>query len=159
MAENTAGKQRGKPFKPGQSGNPTGKPKGCRHRNTLAALALLDGEAEALTRRAVELALGGDIQALRLCLERIVAPTRDRPIKINIPAVQTALDLPRVIAAIMVAVASGEIGATEAATLARLVEAHGRAIETADLEARLSKLEAQEGSAKKGNLNDNKNQT
>ncbi len=51
-----------------------GKPKGARHRATLAALELLDGEAEALTRKAVELALEGDTTALRLCLERMAPP-------------------------------------------------------------------------------------
>jgi len=66
-------------FKPGQSGNPRGKPKGARHKATLAALELLDGEAEALTRKAVDLALEGDTTALRLCLERIAPPARMRP--------------------------------------------------------------------------------
>lgn len=141
MTVNTAGKQRGKPFKPGQSGNPAGKPHGSKHKTTLAALSLLDGEAEALTRRAVDLALGGDIQALRLCLERIIAPTRDRPVNITIPAVESAGDLPKVTAVLLAAVASGEIGATVAATLAKLVEIHGKALETADLDARLKKLE------------------
>lgn len=57
-AENAAGKQRGTPFKPGQSGNPAGKAKGTRHKVTLALEALLEGEAEALTRKAIELGLG-----------------------------------------------------------------------------------------------------
>src|SRR5262245_41119418 len=68
MAANTARNQRGRPFVKGQSGCPAGKPRGARHRTTLAAEALLDGEAEALTRKAVELALNGDSTALRLCL-------------------------------------------------------------------------------------------
>lgn len=51
-------------------GNP-GKPRGARHKATQAALALLDGEAATLTRKAVEMALEGDTTALRLCLERI----------------------------------------------------------------------------------------
>lgn len=58
------------------AGNP-GKPRGTRHKATQAALALLDGEAGALTRKAVEMALAGDTTALRLCLERIAPPRRD----------------------------------------------------------------------------------
>ena len=56
---------------PETQGNPAGKPKGVRNRATLAAEALLDGEAEALTRKAVEMALAGDVMALKLCLERL----------------------------------------------------------------------------------------
>ena len=58
MAANAAGKQRrrgiGRPFRPGQSGNPAGKRPGTRHRVTLLAEQLLDGEAEAIVRKAVE---------------------------------------------------------------------------------------------------------
>src|SRR4029077_7685570 len=55
--DNTAPKQL-TPWHPGQSGNPSGRPKGSRNRTTLAAEALLDGEAEQLTRKAIELAKG-----------------------------------------------------------------------------------------------------
>src|ERR1700730_15620800 len=60
------GRVRGRPFEKGQSGNPAGRRVGCRNKTTLAAATLLAGEAEALTRKAVELALGGDPTALRL---------------------------------------------------------------------------------------------
>ena len=66
-AEKSAANQRtkrGRPFEKGQSGNPAGKPRGTRSRLTQAAEALLDGEAEKLTRKAIELALQGDIAAL-----------------------------------------------------------------------------------------------
>jgi len=58
----------GRPFEKGQSGNPAGKPPGCRNHASRAAELLLDGEAEALTRKAVALALDGDPTAMRLCL-------------------------------------------------------------------------------------------
>ena len=45
-----------------------------------AAQLLLDGEATALTRKAVELALAGDPTVLGLCLDRTVAPRRDRSV-------------------------------------------------------------------------------
>ena len=53
-AENTAGKQRGRPFEPGKSGNPNGRPKDARNRTTVLAEGLLDDEAEAITRKPIE---------------------------------------------------------------------------------------------------------
>jgi hypothetical protein len=47
------GRVRGRPFEKGQSGNPTGRKVGCRKKTTIAAAALLAGEAEALTLQAV----------------------------------------------------------------------------------------------------------
>src|SRR2546429_6235694 len=85
MAANTTRDQRGRPFVKGQSGYPAGKPKGARHRTTLAAEALLDGEAEALTRKVIELAFSGDSTALRLCLDRILPPRRERPARLALP--------------------------------------------------------------------------
>ena len=93
--ERTPGKQRGRPFEPGQSGNPAGRPKGARNRSTVAAEALLDGEAEALTRKAIELALAGDTTALRLCMERLVPPRKDRSTPIALPVSKTPRTPPR----------------------------------------------------------------
>ena len=114
-AENTAGKQRGRPFTKGQSGNPSGKPKGARHRATLAAEALLDGEAEALTRKAIELALAGDSIALRLCLDRILPPRRERPLRFVLPELRSSADAAAAVGAILAAVASGNACVAEAA--------------------------------------------
>src|SRR6056297_858504 len=76
-------------------GNP-GRPRGARNRATQAALALLDGEAEALSRKAVELALGGDPTALRLCLERIAPPRKDAPVSFEVPEMTSAADVAEV---------------------------------------------------------------
>jgi len=54
----TGKQQRGVPFKPGRSGNPNGRPAGSRNKATLAIESLLEGEAEALARKVVELAIG-----------------------------------------------------------------------------------------------------
>lgn len=140
-AENSPGKQRGRPFAKGTSGNPSGKPKGARHRSTLAAEALLEGEAEALTRKAVELALAGDTVALRLCLDRLVPPRRDRPVLFELPPLATAADAPKALATITAAVASGDLTPAEAGDLSALVERFVRAVEAAELEVRISELE------------------
>ena len=63
-------------FRKGASGNPQGRPAGTRNKALLAMESLLDGEAEAITRVAVEKAKEGDATALRLCLERICLPER-----------------------------------------------------------------------------------
>ena len=88
-------------FKSGQSGNPGGRPKGSLNKATLATQALLDGEAEALTRKAVELAKGGNPMALRLCLERLLPPRKDRPITFDLPPLEGAQDLPQALKAIL----------------------------------------------------------
>src|SRR5258705_12368991 len=104
--DNTAKEQRGEPFKRGQSGNLNGRTKGSRNAATLALESLLDGEAEALTRKAVELALAGDIAALRLCLDRILPPRKDRPVSIEMPTINNAIDARAASAALLAAVAS-----------------------------------------------------
>ena len=72
-------------YKPGQSGNPTGRPKGARNKATVAAETLLEGEAETITRKCIDLALEGDLVALRLCLSRIVPAKRERTIQLIYP--------------------------------------------------------------------------
>jgi hypothetical protein len=67
-------------------GNP-GRPQGARHKATQAALPLLEGEAEALTRQAVTMALAGDGAALRLCIERIAPPRKDAPLMGDDPVI------------------------------------------------------------------------
>ena len=83
--DNTDEKQRGRPFEKGTSGNPSGRPRGSRNATTLALEVLLDGQAQALTQKAIDLALTGDIPALRLCLDRILPPRKDRPVSFTLP--------------------------------------------------------------------------
>ncbi len=122
------------------AGNP-GRPPGARHKATRAALALLDGEAEALTRQAVTLALEGDTTALRLCLERIAPPKRDAPVTFDLPPMQTAADAAKAAGAVLDAVALGDLTPTEGAHIMSLVETYRRTLETTELEARVAALE------------------
>jgi hypothetical protein len=131
-------KTRGRPFKPGN----TGRPKGARNRVTLVAEALLDGEAAALTRKAIDLALAGDSTALRLCLDRVLPPRRERPIHFRMPFLESAPDAVGAMAAITAAVAAGEVTAGEAAGLTLLVEGFVKALEAEDFDQRLRALEA-----------------
>jgi len=135
---------RGRPFQKGNPGGP-GRPQGSKNRATLAVEALLDGEAEALTRKAVEMAKEGDTTALRLCLERLCPPRKDRPVRVDLPDMAGADDAAQAAGAILQAVAAGEITPTEGQALAGLVETHRKALETAELERRVAALEEAKG--------------
>lgn len=128
-------------FQPGQSGNPAGRPKGTRSKATLALEAILDGEAEAITRKAIELALDGDPQALRMCMDRLLPPRKDRPALFEMPVIETEADLAKATGAMLYAVASGEMTPSEAAEISKLVVAHVEAIKLTDLAARLDAIE------------------
>jgi len=145
MAENAPAKQRGRPFPKGTSGNPAGKPIGTRHKATQAALTLLEGEGEALTRKAVELALAGDTTALRLCLERLIPPRKERHVSVELPSVSTVADLGLVTSALLEAAGQGVITPGEAQALGGLVEAHRKALELGEIERRIAALENKGG--------------
>lgn len=121
-------------------GNP-GKPKGARHRTTLAIESLLDGEAEQLTRKAITMALAGDTVALRMCMDRIAPVRKDRPVAFSLPALKTVADAANAMAAIVAAVATGELTPAEANNLASLTDHFASAVAASDFDARLSALE------------------
>lgn len=129
---------RGRPFEPG---NP-GKPKGARHRTTLAIEALLEGDHEKLTRKAIDLALEGDTTALRLCLERLAPARKDAPVRVDLPHVESAADTVAASAALLAAVGAGEITPDEAGRVMALLSAHRTIIETNELAERIAALEA-----------------
>lgn len=111
--------------------------RGARNSATLAAEALLDGEVEALTRKAIEMALGGDTGALRLCLERIIYPPRkDRPVTFALPPITNARDTADISAAVAAAVSNGDITLSEAAEVAKLIDSYVRAHNAAELDDR-----------------------
>lgn len=142
FAETTAPKQRGRPFPKGRSGNPTGRPPGARNAATIIAEQLLDGEAIEIIRKVITKAKQGDVTCLRLCLDRLVPPRRDRPVYFAIPALNSADDASRAMAAITAAVACGELTPTEAAELSDVIANYVRAVEVAEIERRLLALEA-----------------
>jgi hypothetical protein len=133
----SAGNARGKPF---QRGNP-GKPKGTRHRATRAVEQLMEGQAEALTQKAIDAALAGDMTALRLCLDRIAPPRKGRPVDLKLPKVETAADAVKALATVIDAIGQGDLTPDEGQTIANVIEVKRKTIETAELEARITALE------------------
>ena len=129
-------------FSKGHSGNEAGKPKGARNKATLLALELLEGASVALSRKAVELALGGDTTALRLCLERIVPVVKERPIdRIELPGFHDPKSALLVIEKLAEKLIAGEILPSEAAAVCRVLEQHRKQYETNEIDERLAALE------------------
>jgi hypothetical protein len=129
-------------FIKGQSGNVSGKPRGARDRATVAAETLLAGEAKALTRTAIDLALKGDVHALRICLDRILPVRRGRPVRVALPEITTASDVTAALSAVIAAISRGELTADEAGGIAAVIEAARKSIELVEIESRITVLEA-----------------
>jgi hypothetical protein len=141
-AENTAPKQRGRPFEPGKSGNPKGRPKGSRNQATILAETLLGGEAEAITRKLIDTALEGDTTALRLCLERLSAPRRERRVAFELPEkIETIADAARASSMVLTECAAGNLSPSEASEIMALISSHIRVLEVTEIETRLAALE------------------
>jgi hypothetical protein len=145
VSENAAVKQRGRPFAKGQSGNPAGKQPGTRHRVTVLAEQLMADDAEGVVRKVIEAAMAGDMTAARLILDRLVPPRRGRPVALSLPEVIKASDVPAALAAVLVGMGSGELTPDEATAVSAVIEVQRRAIETAELDARLRALEERVG--------------
>ena len=141
MPENAGQMQVLGQFQKGQSGNPKGKAKGTKNRSTLAAEQLLQGDLNNICRRLVEEALIGNMQAIKLVLDRMLPPKRDRAIDIGLPKLQTADDAVNAMSLIIDAVGSGNITPSEGEAMSRVVDAFVRAVQAHDIEKRVSLLE------------------
>ena len=102
---------------------------------------MLQGQAEQLTQKAMELALGGDITALRLCLERLIPPRKDRPINLSLPPIENVQQISLAMTRVSTAIGEGEITPMEGEVLANVLAAHKAVLVTGELERRVDDLE------------------
>lgn len=132
-------------FIAGNTFGKTGRPKGARNRATVTAETLLDGEAETLTRKAIELAKDGDTTALRLCLERILPVRKDTPVVFELPEIETVEDAVKVQACLIQAVADGDLSPDQAKSISGLLTEYHDAIKLEDLAVRVAAIEGMKG--------------
>ncbi len=129
-------------FASGKSGNPHGRPKGSRNKITLAAEELLEGQCERLTRKVIELALEGNMMALRLCLDRVLPPRRDRLVELDLPELRDPNDATEATRRILHAVAEGKLTVQEAEKLNDMVRSFSEGVLLLDFETRIVALES-----------------
>ena len=122
-------KTQGRPFQPGNTFG-RGRPQGSRNKATIALQEMLDGHGESITRKCALLALQGDPTALRLCMERLIPPRRDSPVKFKLPAVNTAAEVGQAIGTGLQDVASGQLTPSEGQMVSAILEDRRKAIET-----------------------------
>ncbi|MBN8519790.1 MAG: hypothetical protein J5X22_20840 [Candidatus Accumulibacter sp.] len=128
-------------WKKGQSGNPTGKPAGVRNKATVMVQSIMERGAQEIAEAVVGLAKEGDLSAARLVLERLLPPAKERPISLALPSTDTAGGIAEAQQAILQAVAAGDLLLGEGTALAGIVEARRKAVETLQLEQRITALE------------------
>ena len=136
MSPDNTGEQQAGRFRKGRSGNPAGRPRGSRNGATVAVETLLSGEAERLTRKCIELALSGDTVALRLALERICPPRRDRAATFALRPIHSARDAAEAQSDLADAVSSGIITPAEAAEISKVLANAAKAYEIAEMAER-----------------------
>lgn len=145
--EKTGEKQRGKPFQPGQSGNPQGRPRGALNKTTLALRAIMAEQAEAVVETLINQALAGDVAACRAILERLVPVCRESPIDEGAVALPplTGENLPKAAGAVVEAVAGGALTPSQGQALVSMLDGFRKSVELAELEKRIAALEGQGG--------------
>jgi hypothetical protein len=139
-------------FQKGQSGNPRGRAKGSRNRTTLLVEQIFeerlfgkDRKADVIIAKAIELAANGDVACIRLCFDRMAPARKDRPVCFELPKIKDTKDALGASAAIVDAVAAGELTPSEAAELAKVLDSYTRVLQAAEFETRLQKLEKATG--------------
>ncbi len=142
MAETEISSAKQKPgFKPGQSGNPAGKPPGTRNRVSRLLDQKAEEGAEAILAAVLGAAQTGDVRAAELVLSRCWPVPKGRRLTLSLPPVEGASDVVRALGALLREVAAGNVSAEEAQAVASLIESQRRALETVDLESRIATLE------------------
>ena len=131
------------------AGNPGG-PGGSRRRAFTMRRAVEEAVStehlQAIVRRALRMALEGNLSATRLVLDRVCGRVADlqaepEPIPVTLPPLRTAADCNLAVDRIIAGIVEGTLPGDEARLLLDAVQARLRSIEATDLEERLAELE------------------
>lgn len=129
--------QKSTKWKPGQSGNPSGRRPGTsvitKLRTSIAQ------HVPEIVDQLVQAAKGGDVQAARLLLERVLPPVKatEQPQPIALPD-GTLTEQGR---AVLAAVSAGELAPSQGAQLLAAIGTLGKVAEVDELERRIKALE------------------
>ena len=126
------------PFRPGESGNPAGRPRGAVDKRELIR-DLLVPHATELLAKAVAMALDGDAAMLRLCIDKLIGNAKPREPAINLSTFDGSLSERG--EHVLAAMAAGEISPSEGSTVLGAIAAQAKLVELDDLIKRIEALE------------------
>ena len=141
-----AGRGPGRPWAKGQSGNPKGKPRGAWSRSTVGATlaGVLARKGKGVLKKAIEVALAGDVSAMRLILERCLP--KERLVVLPLPKIRNAQDAMQALAIRMDHASEGALTPAEAANLSALARSYVEIAELCEIKEKLANIEARLGS-------------
>lgn len=130
-------------FKKGQSGNPDGKKQGTLNKRTRLA-TLLEPYAEGLINKTVELAMDGDVNALRLCIERLIPKATGQQIQIDLQGldIERSATLPIIGKKIIDATAQGALSVQDGNQFMHLINTQKEFLAQEELAKRLDEIES-----------------
>ena len=135
-------------FKAGKSGNPAGRKAGSRNKVSLLAEQLIADQAEQVVQAIIEAALGGDVSAQRALLDRLCPPSRSRPVKLDLPTLDSTESITEAHARVVEAMAAGELDPDAATTVIGVLTRTRESYELTTIESRLAALETKIGGRK-----------
>ncbi|MBL8230333.1 MAG: hypothetical protein JNL98_17725 [Bryobacterales bacterium] len=150
--EKTGGRGRPNPtrWKPGQSGNPAGRPRGSRNRATLLAQQMVEEDAEEILSAFLQRAKEGDTICMRVVVDRLLPRNAGRYVHVDVPPLTRIDDVAQAMATVISAAGSGELDLSEARAFVELLSKQAEALGARDLELRLEALEEQQANVPKG---------
>jgi len=125
-------------FQKGESGNPKGRPVGIRDRRTCFR-EMFEEHSGALISKAVEMALDGDMAALKICIDRIAPPLKATDSGAAISLVSNSLTERG--EEVLENISSGAITIVEAQGIMKALQAQSRLVEVDELLRRGEALE------------------
>jgi hypothetical protein len=132
--------KRGRPFQPGNKLG-RGRPSGSRNKKTVLIEELLADNSEPLLRKALQLALKGNTQMLRLLLDPVLRRPKDAPVTIGPLPMGTPEELLQSQARVMQELASGKLSLNQVEQIFQMLENARKLMETRDIDQRVRAME------------------
>ncbi|NDB68535.1 MAG: hypothetical protein EB015_11150 [Methylocystaceae bacterium] len=135
-----SGRLAGGKFAPGNKLS-NGRKVGSRNKASIVAEQMIDAEGELIVRTAIEMAKSGDAAALKIVMDRLLPPRRDRHVSITLPEIKSSLDAAAAMAGVINEVSSANITLSEAEAVSKLIGDYSKILEISQLEERINALE------------------